>query len=389
MARSDVESLVRFCEEKLRSLEARAQRRHLVETVRLPGGRIRRGARELCDLSSNDSLGLCFHPAVLAAMSGAGERFGTGAGASRLVSGNHPLFATLERRLAHHKGAEAALVVSSGYLANLGLLPALACAADTVVLDERAHACLHAGARLTGAEVILVAHNDVMAAEAALLTASSRGGRTLLVTESVFSMDGDRAPLPALAALCRAHDAWLIVDDAHGFLVSPDSPTTCDDATVVTGSLSKASASVGGYVAGPQALIELLCSRARPLVYSTGLPPAAVAAATAALDVVDTMGSELMRAPRERAARFCADLDLPPPESHIVPLLAGGDDDERAALRLMEELIDEGFLAVAIRPPTVPRGTSRLRLSFSAAHNDEQLARLAAAVRRRWRRGQP
>lgn len=370
-------SLEAFAREKLAALEARGQRRGLRTTSRLPQGRVVRGARELVDFSSNDALGLSQHPAVVDAARAALARYGTGAGASRLVTGNHPLFATLEDKLAAAKGAHGAVVVSSGYLANLGVIPAVVGAGDLIVIDALAHACLFAGARLSGARVVEVPHNDLDAVATALHARD--GGRALVVTESVFSMDGDRAPLRALAEVCRATDAWLLVDDAHGFLVSPDQPTTCAVATIVTGTLSKATASVGGYIAGPRALVDLLMSRARPLVYSTGLPPSVVAAAAAALDVAEREGRALQAAPRERAARFCAALGLPPPASHIVPLLVG---EESAALRAMALLEEEGFLAVAIRPPTVPVGTSRLRLSFSAAHTIDDVDALAAAVRR-------
>lgn len=382
--RNDVDSLTAFCDEKLSQLEVQARRRGVVDTTRLPGGRVRRDGRVLVDVSSNDALGLSFHPAVQQAAVDAIARYGSGAGGSRLVSGNHPLFAALEQKLAAHKGCEASLVVSSGYLANLGVIPALVGAGDVIVIDALAHACLMSGSRLSGARVDLVAHNDAVAFTAAIDRASrdvaASGGHVLVVTESVFSMDGDRAPLERLGAACRASGAWLLVDDAHGFLVSPDAPCTGDVATVITGTLSKATASVGGSISGPRSLIALLQSRARPFVFSTGLPPSAVAAASAAIDVAVAGGPTLMGAPLVRARRLCAALDLPEPASHIVPVVVG---DERRALALMQALVDDGFLAVAIRPPTVPAGTSRLRLSFSAAHRDADVDALAAALRRR------
>lgn len=379
--RGDVDSLTAFCEEKLSSLTAQARRRSVVDTTRLPGGRVRRDGRVLVDVSSNDVLGLSFDPAVQRAARDAIAACGTGAGGSRLVSGNHPLFDALEQKLAWHKRCEASLVVSSGYLANLGVIPALVGSGDVIVIDALAHACLLSGSRLSGARVDVVAHNDVVAFEAAIDRAAGdvapRGGHVLVITESVFSMDGDRAPLECLAARCRLHGAWLLVDDAHGFLVSPAAPCTGDVATIITGTLSKATASVGGSISGPRSLIALLQSRARPFVFSTGLPPSAVAAASAAIDVATGAGPELMDRPRALACRFCHALDLPTPSSHIVPVIVG---DERRALALMQELIDEGFLAVAIRPPTVPAGTSRLRLSFSAAHNEADVDALATAL---------
>ncbi len=382
--RTDVDRLTAFCGEKLSQLEARARRRGVTDTTRLPGGRAQRDGRVLVDVSSNDALGLSFHPAVQQAAVDAIATYGTGAGGSRLVSGNHPLFAGLEAKLAALKGCEASLVVSSGYLANLGVIPALVGDGDVVVIDALAHACLMSGSRLSGARVDVVAHNDVDAFTAAIHRATDAvaadGGHVLVVTESVFSMDGDRAPLAALAGTCQARGAWLLVDDAHGFLVSPDDPCTGDVATIITGTLSKATASVGGSISGPRALIALLQSRARPFVFSTGLPPPAVAAASAAIDVATAAGPALMERPRALARRFCHALDLPAPSSHIVPVIVG---DERRALALMEALVDDGFLAVAIRPPTVPAGTSRLRVSFSAAHRDDDVDALASALRRR------
>jgi len=382
--RPDVDSLTAFCDDKLARLEAQARRRGVVDTPRLPGGRVRRHDRVLVDVSSNDALGLSFHPAVQQAARDAVSTFGTGAGGSRLVSGNHPLFAGLEEKLARHKGCAASLVVSSGYLANLGVIPALVGDGDVIVIDALAHACLMSGSRLSGARVDVVAHNDAdafaFAIDRAADDVAGRSGHVLVVTESVFSMDGDRAPLERLGAACRARGAWLLVDDAHGFLVSPDAPCTGDVATVITGTLSKATASVGGSISGPRSLIALLQSRARPFVFSTGLPPSAVAAASAAIDVAVAGGSTLMGAPLARARRLCAALDLPAPSSHIVPIVVG---DERRALALMQGLIDDGFLAVAIRPPTVPAGTSRLRVSLSAAHSDDDVDALATALRRR------
>lgn len=383
------DSLKRYCSEKLAVLDERRQRRSLVDTARLRavrtgGMRVERGGRVLVDFSSNDALDLAGHPRVVEAAAEAARAYGAGATASRLVSGNHPLFSRLEARLAAHKETEAALVVGSGFLANAGVVPALVAEPDLVVVDALAHASLMTGVRLARSSVVVAPHNDV-AAVAAALAAYRReqgpSGRCLVVTESVFSMDGDRAPLPQLAEVCRAHDAWLLVDDAHGFLVSPDEPPVSRFADVVTGTLSKATGSYGGTIAGPAALIELLLSRARTLVYSTGLPPSAVAAVLAALDVVDDEPERMAR-PRALAARFCDAVGLPSPASHIVPLTVGA---EGAALELMAGLVEDGFLAVAIRPPTVPSGTSRLRLSFSAGHSEEDVDGLAAHVRRRLR----
>ena len=374
-------SLETFCRDKLAGLDATKRRRVLVPTARLPGLRLQRGERVLVDFSSNDALGLSHHPRVIEAATSAAQAFGTGALASRLVAGNHPLYAALEARLAQEKRAEAALVLSSGYVANLAVIPALVDAGDLILIDELAHACLYAGARLSAARVERFAHNDVSMAAAVLKRARGAHRRCLVVTESVFSMDGDRAPLLGLMHLANENDAWHLVDDAHGFLTSAQ-PVTSAVAHVMTGSLSKATASMGGTIVGPRVLVELLTSRARPLVYSTGLPPSAIASALAVLDVVADEPA-LRSMAHDKARAFCGALSLPVPESHIVPLVVG---DEETALRLMQDLEMDGFWAVAIRPPTVPVGASRIRLSFSAGHSDDDVRALAAAVQQRWQR---
>ncbi len=377
-------SLEAFCAQKLAVLEARSQRRSPVGTRRGHNARIERVVegqmRALVDFSSNDSLGLSHHPEVLAAASAALHE-GAGSGGSRLVSGSHPSCEAFEARLATLSQQAAALVVGSGWLANIGVVPALVGSNDVVVIDALAHASLMAGARLSGARVVIVAHNDLVGFGRAL--AGERAGRAdgaiLVVTESVFSMDGDRAPLPSLVALCRAHDAWLLVDDAHGFLIGDGSTAGAD---VVTGTLSKASGSYGGTIAGPRALIDLLFTRCRPMLFGSALPPAVIAAAAAAVDVALREPDRRLR-PLQHARRFCLAVGLPLPASHIVPLVVG---EERATLALMAGLVDDGHLAVAIRPPTVPAGSSRLRLAFSAAHSEDDVDALAAAVIRRWQR---
>ncbi|MDP2340612.1 MAG: aminotransferase class I/II-fold pyridoxal phosphate-dependent enzyme [Deltaproteobacteria bacterium] len=378
---SSSSSLELFCAEKLQALDQRSQRRSPVPTRRLEHARVERvvdgTARVLVDFSSNDSLGLAHHPEVMAAAMAATSE-GASSGGSRLVSGAHPSLTAFEATLAKLKHQAAAVVVGSGWLANVGVIPALVGPEDVVVVDALAHASLFAGVRLSGARTLVVAHNDLAAFTLALADERARTSkaRILVVTESVFSMDGDRAPVEALALVCRAHDAWLLVDDAHGFLIGDG---TCGPADVVTGTLSKASGSYGGTIAGPRALIDLLFTRCRPLLFSTALPPAVIAAAAAAVDVA-------LREPARRhrplllARRFCAAMGLPPPSSHIVPVVVG---DEAATLGLMAALVDDGHLAVAIRPPTVAAGTSRLRIAFSAAHSDDDVDALASSLLRR------
>jgi 8-amino-7-oxononanoate synthase len=366
-------SLDAFAMEKLEGLERAALRRSLVESVREEGIWVRRGGKRLLSFSCNDYLNLTQHPRVKAAAIAALERYGAGAGASRLVTGNHPLYAALEARLARLKGMAAACVFGSGYLANAGVIPVLAGAGDAVLLDALSHACLWAGAKLSGAEVLSFRHNDAAAAEALLAAARRRFRHVLIATETVFSMDGDRAPLAALAALAARFDAWLMTDDAHGLgVVTPAAAAV----PLQMGTLSKAVGGYGGYLCASAPVVDLVKTRARTLVYTTGLPPATVAGAIAALEVIES-APELAARPLAKARLFCARLGLAPAESAIVPILLGAAE---AALAASAALAEEGFLVAAIRPPTVPAGTARLRLAFTAAHPDAEILRLADAI---------
>lgn len=384
-AKAPVTALNQFAAQKLHDLEARQLRRRLVDSARTDGIHVLRNGRRLVSFSCNDYLNLSHHPQVKAAASAALERYGTGAGASRLVTGNHPLFAALESRLARLKGAETACIFGSGYLANAGIVPALIGRDDLVLIDELSHACLWAGARLARANVQAYRHNDV--AHAATLLAEFRPQHTnvLIATDGVFSMDGDLAPLPDLAALAARHDAWLMVDDAHGLGVVGDgrgtrfAHATLPDVPLQMGTLSKAAGGYGGYLCASRSVIDLIANRARSFVYSTGLPPATVAAASAALDII-AGDPDLVAKPLRNARRFTRAAGLPEAQSAIVPVILGTAEQALAASRRLE---DEGFLAVAIRPPTVPDGTARLRFAFTAGHADADIDRLAALMRER------
>ncbi|SFK54457.1 aminotransferase class I/II-fold pyridoxal phosphate-dependent enzyme [Methylocapsa palsarum] len=375
-------SLDDFALRKLADLDARGLRRTLAESAREDGIFVTRDGRRLLSFSCNDYLNLTHHPAVKAAAIEAIGRYGAGAGASRLVTGNHPLFEALEARLARLKQTEAACIFGSGYLANAGIAPVFAGAGDLIVIDELAHACLWAGARLSAARTLTFRHND--AAHAADLLARHRAGsgRALLVTDGVFSMDGDLAPLPELAAICAAHDVWLLTDDAHGLgVIGAGRGSAFAARTAIPlqmGTLSKAIGGYGGYLCASKAVIDLVKTRSRTLIYSTALPPAMAGAAIAALDLIEA-NPKLTEAPLVKARAFTSRLGLPPAQSPIVPLVTGTPE---AALKASATLAEEGFLVAAIRPPTVPQGTARLRFAFTAAHSDEDVARLAAAVQK-------
>jgi 8-amino-7-oxononanoate synthase len=377
------QSLDAFVAAKLATLDARHLRRALVTSVRHDGVLVERGGRQLISFSCNDYLGLSTHPALAEAAREATGRYGVGAGASRLVTGNHPLYEALEGRLARLKGTAAACVFGSGYLANTGIVPALVGRDDLVVIDELAHACLHAGARLAGATIMAFRHNDVADLRALLAERRARHPRAMILTDGVFSMDGDLAPLVELGRLAEAYDAWLMADDAHGIGVIGEGRGStfagAEPAAVPLqmGTLSKAIGGYGGYLCASAPVIDFIKNRARTFVYSTGLPPAVIAAAIAALDLI-AGNPDYVALPLRKAKAFTARAGLPEAASPIVPVIVGSAPAALAAANMLEA---EGFLVVPIRPPTVPDGTARLRLAFTARHDDADIARLADIVR--------
>ena len=378
-------SLDDFATAKLSELERDSLRRQLVETIRVTGIWTLRNGRRLLSFCCNDYLNLTHHPALIEAAAEALRVYGAGAGSSRLVTGNHPLYTQLEERLARLKQTQAACVFGSGYLANLGIIPTLVGAGDLVLVDELAHACLWGGSRLSRARVLAYPHVEIDRVKALLAELRGQHRRVLIVTDGVFSMDGDVAPLHALAALAQQYDAWLLSDDAHGLGVvgggrgSSFIEASKADVPLQMGTLSKALGSYGGYVCASSAVIDLLRNRARSLIYSTGLPPAIVAAAIAALDIIERQ-PEYAALPLAKAKAFAQSASLPKPASAIVPIILGNAQAALAASRLLEE---HGFLVAAIRPPTVPPGTARLRFTFTAQHPDREIERLAEIVRTR------
>lgn len=376
------DTLTAFAADKLEALEAKSLRRTLRPTHRLDGGWVERDGRRLVSFSCNDYLGLSHHPTVKAAAVRAIETYGTGPGASRLVTGDHPLFSELEARLAQLKGTQAACVFGSGYLANAGIIPTFVGPGDLVLAHELAHACIWAGAKLSGAETLAFRHNDMADLAAKLGERRAGAGRALVATDGVFSMDGDLASLDEISRLCRTSDAWLLVDDAHGLGVvggGAGSAKLFPDATIdlAMGTFSKALGGYGAYVCASRPVIDLIKTRARTIIYTTGLPPANAAAALAALDVM-AAEPERVAAPLARARRFTTALGLPEAHSGVVPIVLGAAE---TALAAAADLEAQGLLAVAIRPPTVPAGTARLRIAFSAHHTDQQVDLLADAVR--------
>ncbi|QKX16384.1 8-amino-7-oxononanoate synthase [Microbulbifer sp. YPW1] len=349
--------------------------------------------RELITFSSNDYLGLAAHPEVIRAQQ-RGAELGAGATASHLVNGHLEIHQQLQQKIAELTGREAALLFGSGYMANVGVIGALVGRGDFVVQDRLNHASLIDGGRLCGAQYLRFAHNDLDALERQLQRARSQcgdGGKILLAVDGVYSMDGDTAPLAEMAGLCETYDAWLMVDEAHGFGAMGSVQFPCagsvaaagldqDAAPVVMGTLGKSAGNGGAFVAGSRELIDYLAQFARTYVYTTGMPPAVAAGSLRALELMQEL--PLQQTLNERIAYFrvratTLGLSLEDSTSGIQPLVLGC---EKTVLLVAERLRQAGFLVGAIRPPTVPAGTARLRITLSAAHSEPQIDALLAAL---------
>lgn len=368
-------TLNQHCTKALAQFEAGSLRRRLRDTAHVAGTSPQMvvDGQTLISFACNDYLGLSGDPRLIATGQAALAEYGAGAGASRLVAGNHPLYAPLEQKLAAMKGAEAALVFGSGYLTNLGVIPALMNKGDVIFADKLVHACIIDAAQLSGARLIRFAHNDMAHLETLLKAHREDSTNALIVTDHVFSMDGDVAPLAEIAALGEQYDAWTMADDAHGLgLVNAAAPMD-----IWMGTLSKSAGVYGGYVLGSHALIDFLTTAARSFVFSTGLPPAVCASALAALEIMEAEPERGLRV-LAYARRVTDALVLPHAQSAIVPIILGTPE---RALAASEALKAKGILAVAIRPPTVPQGTARLRLAMSASHTDAQVEMLINAVK--------
>ncbi|MCG8518038.1 MAG: 8-amino-7-oxononanoate synthase [Pseudomonadales bacterium] len=335
---------------------------------------------------SNDYLGLASHPEVCAALTAAVSDAGVGGAASHLICGHHDYHHQLEQRLADLTGRSAALFFSTGYMANLGVISALVGRGDTVFSDRLNHASIIDGCLLSRARIQRYPHND-MDHLADRLAATS--GHKLVVTDGIFSMDGDMAPLRELAALCREHDALLLVDDAHGLGVLGERGAGSlehlglseQEVPLLIGTLGKAVGTSGAFVAGPQLLIDYLVQKARTYIYTTAMPPAVAKATCAALDLVE-QGQARRRHLAHLIRRFREETQalgyqLMPSATPIQPIMVG---DNWTALELSRQLEDRGLLVTAIRPPTVPEGQARLRVTLSAAHTDADLDRLVTAL---------
>ena len=376
--------------QELAELEAQGMRRTL-RTVDGQGPRALVDGRDVLLLCSNNYLGLAGHPALLEAAAAATYRFGAGSGASRLVSGTLPPHAQLEERLAAFKGTEAALLFNSGFAANTGILQGLFGPDDVIFSDELNHASLIDGCRLSRARTVVYPHGDAAALEA--ITSREvrlRRGRWLIVTDGIFSMDGDIAPLPALCTLKERFEALLMVDDAHGTGVlgatgrgTAEQLGCLERIDLQMGTLGKALGCAGAYLAAPRVVIDTLINRSRPFIFSTSLPPAVPAAALAALDLVESVaGAQLRERLGANLAFFAgllraAGLDLLSSATQIVPVLVG---EPAPTMAITRRLLADGIFLQGIRPPTVPAGTCRLRATVMASHDPQDLAHAAERI---------
>lgn len=382
--------------DRLADLEAHGLRRSLRVLESAQGPYVSVNGRRLVNLASNDYLGLANHPRIVAAVKAAVDRWGWGAGASRLVSGTMQPHAELESHLARFKGTQAALVCSTGYQANLAAIHGLADSGDTILLDKLNHASIIDAAfggspGIGGRPNVRVFPHRGYSKLATLLGRAKSGHRRIIVTDSVFSMDGDFADLSALVELKRRYGALLIVDEAHATGILGDHGRGLAeemgveaDIDVVVGTLSKALGGIGGFIAGSREIVDWLINTARSFIYTTALPPAACAGAMAALDIVEQEPGRRSRLV-QLAAWFRRELaaqggwDTAGSCSQIIPIIVG---EAATAVEISRRLEQEGFLAPAIRPPTVPRGKSRLRISLSSEHRQEDLARLVEILAR-------
>lgn len=373
---------------QLEALRARSLDRHLREISSPQGTTVDLDGKRLINFSSNDYLGLANDPQLREAATKAIAEFGVGAGASRLISGTQSPHVRLETALAKWKGTEAALCFSSGYAAALGTIPALVDKNDVIILDKLCHASLIDGANLSGATLRVFPHNHLGKLKSHLEWARQKNSdaRILIITESVFSMDGDRAPLPEIVELKKEFGAQLFLDEAHAVgVIGPDGrglaveENLSPEVDVHMGTLSKALGVSGGYICGSRNMTEWLINRARSFIFSTAPPAALAAAAKAGVDFLSSTEGKKRRQRLWRNIDILAEELSIQPASAIVPWIIG---DEKAALTAARNLQDNGFLVPAIRYPTVPKGAARFRITVSAAHEDEQLQSLAAAIKR-------
>ena len=375
--------IISIYKKKLLDIENLSQKRDIVNTIRKNNSFVTRNKKELISFSCNDYLGLSQNSEVIEAGIKAIKKYGAGSGASRLVSGNNFLYDKLEQLLASFKNGEAACVFGSGYLTNTGVIPALTTNKDLLIFDELSHSSTNIGIKLSRSKAIKFKHNDMNHVEELLKQHRKKYISCFLLSEGVFSMDGDRGKIKELAYLANKYDASIILDDAHGFGVlgkgrgSQYELNPIPEILIQIGTLSKAIGSYGGFVVAPKAVIELLQNKARSLIYTTALPPSILASAIKSLEIIKRKKT-LVNKPLDNAKLFCKLAGLPEPESSIITIILKSENKAIEASELLEKY---GYYISAIRPPTVPVNTSRLRLTFSASHQKKDIKNLSKLIK--------
>ena len=379
-----MKAMFEFIEEEINQLKQANLYRSLKIITRTDGRTVEIDGKQYINFCSNNYLGLANHPKVIEASQQAAKEFGAGAGASRLICGNLSIHEELERKIAQFKGREAAILFPTGYMANLGAIAALVDENDTVIIDRLNHASIIDACKLSKAKLQVYPHKDMKALEK-ILQRSDKYKKRLVVTDSIFSMDGDIAPLPEIVRLAKEYSAITMIDEAHATGVLGTRGRGLEEhygiegkADIVMGTLSKAVGSLGGFIAGSAELIDYLKNKSRSFIYTTALPPSACAASIAALEIIEKE-PEFLRNLRMNS-RFLREKLLPSATDNtpIIPILVGDTDK---TMKLAENLFEKGILASGIRPPTVPEGESRIRITVTAQHTKEDIECLASLLR--------
>lgn len=371
-----------FYKSKLNKIIKLDQKRELIDSFRSTESIIIRNKKKLVSFCCNDYLGLTQDNRVINASIKATKKYGTGAGASRLISGNHELFKKLEKKIAIFKGEESACIFGSGFLANIGIIPAISSKNDLILYDELSHASTNLGLKLSHARVFKFRHNNILHLKTILKKYRKNFRNCFLFTEGVFSMDGDRSKLKEISILSKQYNFSIVLDDAHGFGILGNGKGSQYEikpfpkTLIQMGTLSKAIGSYGGFIAGSKIITNLIYNKARSLIYTTGLPPSTIAASIKSLEII-SKDSKLREKPLKKAMLFCKLTNLPKPESCIVSIVL---KKEELAIKASNFLEKNGFYVGAIRPPTIPKNTSRLRFTFTAMQKDKDIVKLANLV---------
>ena len=372
-----------YVNKKLKEISRNNQLRKIHDVQRKPKNQITINGKNTISFSCNDYLGLSLNRSVIKAAEIATKKFGVGAGASRLVTGNNYLYSLLENKIKKLKKTSACCVFGSGFLANIGVISSLMNKKDLILIDELSHASTFLGSKLSGARVIQFRHNCVEDLEKQLYKFRNKYNKCLILTEGVFSMDGDISPQDDISVLKKKYSASFMLDDAHGLGVIGDGTGSNSlfkkkpDIDIYLGTLSKAVGSYGGFICGKKNLINFIINRCRSQIYTTGLPPSVLAASIKSLEIIKSNKS-LIKKPLENAIFFSKIVGLETPVSPIVPIVLG---DENKTLNLSRYLNRHGYLVGAIRPPTVPKGTSRLRVALNSSHTKFQIKNLANLIK--------